>query len=279
MPSVARQMAVLATGALGLGCAQEGDSAGGGSRPALVAELPGGLEMEFVRIDSGVFLRGSPVTEPGRDADESPLREVRITRPFHLGRTEITQAQWEAVMGSRPWAGLDFVEEGPEYPAVNVSWDEVQGFVERLNALAGADLYRLPTEAEWEYACRGGTTTRWSFGDDPSILGDYAWHTGNTWDAGRRHAQAVATRGPNPWGLHDMHGNVNEWVADWYAADYYGQAPGADPPGPSAGEQRVYRGGYFHHNGAQRLRSANRFHAWPQARAASIGARLLRSSP
>lgn len=269
---------MLASGILGLGCAQEGDVADVGS-PALVVELPGGVEMEFVRIDSGAFLRGSPVTEPGRDADESPLSEVRISRPFHLGRTEITQAQWVAVMGSRPWAGLDFVEEGPEYPAVNVSWDQVQGFVDRMNTLAAADLYRLPTEAEWEYACRGGTTTRWSFGDDPSLLGDHAWHTGNTWDAGRRHAQAVATRRPNRWGLHDMHGNVCEWVQDWYAADYYGRAPGTDPPGPSAGEQRVYRGGYFHHSGARRLRSANRFHAVPGARAASIGVRLLRSSP
>ena len=279
MPPAARRMGVLVSAALGLGCAQEGGVAGGGGHPVLVAQLPGGVEMEFARIDSGAFLRGSPVTEPGRDADESPLREVRISRSFHLGRTEITQAQWEAVMGSRPWAGVEFVKEGPEYPAVNVSWDEVHGFASRLNALAGEELYRLPTEAEWEYACRAGTTTRWSFGDDPAQLGGHAWHTGNTWDAGMRHAQAVATRSPNPWGLHDMHGNVSEWVGDWYAADYYGHAPPTDPPGPAAGEQRVYRGGYFHHNGVQRLRSANRFFAPPKARAASIGARLLRSSP
>ncbi len=271
---------MLVLGTLGLGCgAQEGGVGDAGGRPLLVAELPGGVEMEFVRIDSGAFLRGSPVTEPGRDADESPLREVRISGPFHLGRTEITQAQWEAVMGSRPWAGLDFVQEGPEYPAVNVSWHEVQGFAARMNTLAGADLYRLPTEAEWEYACRAGTTTRWSFGDDPSMLGDYAWHTGNTWDAGERYAHAVATRSPNPWGLHDMHGNVSEWAQDWYVADYYGHASPTDPQGPVTGEQRVYRGGYFHHNGVRRLRSANRFFAWPQARAASVGARLFRSSP
>ena len=264
---------------LGLGCGEGGDGPDRGGPGLLVAELPGGVELEFVRIDSGAFLRGSPVTEPGRDGDESPLREVRISRPFHLGRTEITQAQWEAVMGSRPWAGLDFVREGPQYPAVNVSWLEVRAFAERLNDLAGADLYRLPTEAEWEYACRAGTTTRWSFGDDAARLDDHAWHTGNTWDVEERYAHAVATRDPNPWGLHDMHGNVNEWVRDWYSADYYGEAPPADPPGPVTGETRVFRGGYFHHDGARRLRSANRFFAPPEARSASIGARLLRTRP
>ena len=264
---------------LGPGCGGAGGGADRAAPPLLVAGLRGGVEMEFVRIDSGAFLMGSPVTEPGRDADESPLREVRISRPFHLGRTEITQAQWEAVTGSRPWAGLDFVREGAEYPAVNVSWFEVRRFAERLNALAGADLYRLPTEAEWEYACRAGTVTRWSFGDDADRLDDYAWHTGNTWDLDERYAHAVATRDPNPWGLHDMHGNVNEWVQDWYSADYYGTAPPADPPGPVSGEMRVFRGGYFHHDGARRLRSANRFFGPPEARSASIGARLVRTGP
>ncbi len=253
----------------GLGCGEDGN-------PPVVVELPGGATMEFVRIEPGTFKIGSPLTEPGRDEDEGPKHEVTISRGFYLGKTEITQAQWEAVMGTRPWAGQDYVQEKPNYPAVYISWNGVQDFIHRLNTSAGSQVYRLPTEAEWEYACRAGTTTRWSFGDDESQLGNYAWHTGNSWDQEEQYGHAVATKRPNPWGLCDMHGNVNEWVQDWYDQDYYARSVRVDPPGPVSGSQRVFRGGYFHNNGSRRLRSANRFYYMPEARAVSLGARLLK---
>ena len=248
-------------------------------RPALVAELPDGTEMAFVWIDPGTFVMGSPPTEPGRDDDEAPQRELQITQGFYLARTEITQQQWAAVMDTQPWTDLDFVLQGPDYPAAGLSWLDVERFAAALNASAGARLYRLPTEAEWEYACRAGTTTRWSFGDDEALLDDFAWHTGNTWDVGLRHSQLVATKNPNPWGLYDMHGNLWEWVHDWYSPEYYGRAPKVDPPGPTTGIQRVLRGGYFHNNGARRLRSANRLSQMLHGRYASVGARLLREGP
>ena len=118
-------------------------------RPALVAGLPDGTEMAFVWIDPGTFVMGSPPTEPGRDDDEAPQREVQITRGFYLAQTEITQQQWTAVMDTQPWAGLDFVLQGPDYPAAGLSWLDVEQFAAALNASAGAELYRLPTEAEW----------------------------------------------------------------------------------------------------------------------------------
>ena len=235
--------------------------------------------MEFVRIEPGRFDMGALLTEPGRDEDEGPKHEVSISQMFYLGKTEVTQAQWEAVMGRRPWAGQDYVREKPNHPAVFISWYDVQEFIRRLNAATGAVVFRLPTEAEWEYACRAGTGTRWSFGDDEGLLDDYAWHAGNAWDVGEQYVHEVATRKPNPWGLCDMHGNVNEWVQDWYDTEYYPSSPSIDPPGPVSGSERVFRGGYFHNNGARRLRSANRFFSKPEARAASLGVRLVKLGP
>ena len=245
----------------------------------LVVALPGGVAMEFVRVDSGTFMMGSPLTEPGRDEDEGPRRQVRISHPYYLGKTEVTQDQWQAVTGARPWSGQDFVREGPGQPAVHIAWHDVQRFVQALNELAAVDLYRLPTEAEWEYACRAGTATRWSFGDDEALLDEYAWHTGNSWEVGERYAHAVGTRLPNRWGLYDMHGNVNEWVQDRYRADYYRDAPDSDPPGSDSGDHRVLRGGYFHQRGGRRLRCANRLYLPPDTRTASLGVRLLRRIP
>ena len=168
----------------------------------------------------------------------------------------------------------DNVQDNPAHPAVYISWDDVQVFIERLNEAAGAEIYRLPTEAEWEYACRPGTTTRWSFGDNESALGDYAWYRANAWDVGLTWAQPVGTKLPNPWGLHDMHSNVFEWVQDWY--DAYNGNIVTDPTGPSSGSSRVLRGGVF--NGFPRwLRSAKRNSDGPSWRSGIIGARLLRT--
>ena len=248
-------------------------------RQTLTAKLPGGVQMTFVWINPGTLSMGSPPTEPGRDDDEGPQRQVTISQGFYLGQSEIPQAQWQAVMSTQPWAGMDFVRQGSDYPAAGISWIDVQYMAQKLNGQAGAPLYRLPTEAEWEYACRAGTTTRWSFGDDERLLDEYVWHAGNTWNVGLQYSQKVATRRPNPWGLYDMHGNLWEWVQDWYRPDYYRRDPATDPPGPETGTQRVLRGGYFHNNGARRQRSANRLSQVPEGRFASIGARLLRAGP
>jgi formylglycine-generating enzyme required for sulfatase activity len=219
---------------------------------------------------------GSPSSEPGRSSAEGPQHEVTISQGFYLGKFEITQGQWEAVMGTTPWSGKDFVQSNPNHPAVWVSWDDMQEFIGRLNEAAGEELFRLPTEAEWEYAARAGTTTRWSFGDDESQLGDYAWYFANAWDVGEQYAHEVGMKLPSPWGLYDMHGNVWEWCQDWWGTNYYSSSPSVDPIGPATGEARVLRGGgYF--NIAQRVRSADRGMGRPSDRPyGGRGARLLR---
>ena len=239
-----------------------------------VFSLPGGGEMEFVWIEPGVFQMGSPESEQDRQDDEGPLHEVEISKGFWLGKYEVTQGEWESVMGSNP----SRYEVDSRYPVVEVSWYDVHAFIGALNAAAGDSLYRLPTEAEWEYACRAGTTTRWSFGDDERRLGHYAWHD----DDISTRLKAVGQRLPNGrglygigWGLYDMHGNVAEWVQDWYDEDYYNSSPRIDPPGPSSGFYRVVRSGAFLSN-AQDVRSANRSYHSPGLRDGSVGVRLLR---
>ena len=250
--------------------------------------LPGGGEMAFVWIGPGVFQMGSPESErrwaidrcveggSGRSdcvrwyGDEGPLHEVEISRGFWLGKYEVTQGEWEAVMGDNPsrYTG------DSRRPVERVSWPDVQEFIAKLNASAGSDVYRLPSEAEWEYACRAGSRTRWSFGDDEGRLGDYAWYRGNNSPSGTK---AVGGKLPNDWGLHDMHGNVWEWVQDWYGEDYYKRSPRVDPQGSTSGSDRVVRGGYFGNN-AQFVRSAYRGNASPGDRYHRIGVRLLRIS-
>ena len=251
----------------------------------IVVDLPGGAALEMVWIEPGEFVMGSPESEPGRDANEGPQHEVRISRGFYLGKHEVTQAQWEAVMGTQPWAGKIYVREQAEHPAAFISWNDAQAFIDTLNAAAGAALYRLPTEAEWEYACRAGTTTRWSFGDDESRLGEYAWYYDNVWDAGERYAHAVGTRLPTPWGLFDMHGNVWEWVQDWHttivgirASGTYPDSRQVDPTGPGSGSHRVKRGGSFY-DFARLLRSAFRDGYSPRGQYINVGMRLLRQEP
>ena len=239
------------------------------------AGLPNGAEMSFVWIEPGVFQMGSPASEEGRWDDEGPVHEVEISAGFWLGKYEVTQEQWESVMGTSPWSGQDFVESSPSHPAVYISWDDVQRFIARLNDAAGEELYRLPSEAEWEYACRAGSTTRFPFGDNESQLTHYAWYWDNAWAVDEEYGHAVGQKKPNGWGLYDMHGNVWEWVQDWWDEDYYNSSPRVDPPGPSSGSVRVVRGGVFE-DFAQDVRSANRGRESPDARYAGIGVRLLR---
>ena len=243
---------------------------------AKIFSLPGGTEMEFVWIGPGTFQMGSLSAEEGRWNNEGPVHEVEISTGFYLGTYEVTQDQWEEVMGTRPWSSERYVQSDPTHPAVYISWDDVQLFIAKLNASVGSEVYRLPTEAEWEYACRAGTRTRWSFGEDVSQLTHYAWYRDNAWDAGEQYAHVVGLKRPNPWGLYDMHGNVWEWVQDWWDEYYYydESSPRVDPSGPSTGSDRVVRGGFAYH--ARFVRSAHRNRISPGLRDAGVGFRLLR---
>ncbi|MDE2889774.1 MAG: SUMF1/EgtB/PvdO family nonheme iron enzyme [Gemmatimonadota bacterium] len=204
--------------------------------------LPMGIKLEMVWIQPGRFMMGSPDSESGRDDDEGPQHEVTITKGFYLGRYEVTQAQWESVMHTRPWArfGASGDPRKANFPAYYMEWREVQQFLRKLNENEGREIFRLPTEAEWEYACRAGTTTAWSFGADSSHVGSYARYYENSRTATVLENGIVAYGNPepqetggvfaNPWGLYDMHGNVWEWVQDVYGS-YSGKAQ-TDPTGP-----------------------------------------------
>ena len=240
----------------------------------ITVDLPGGATMEFVWIEPGTFMMGSPELEEERGHDEGPQHEVTISQGFYLGKYEVTQGQWEAVMGNRQWEGKDHVQLGNRNPAVSISWGDVLHYIVKLNEHEGVSVYRMPTEAEWEYACRAGTETRWSFGDYESQLGEYAWYSDNAWNAGEQYAHVVGTKKPNPWGLYDMHGNVLEWCQDWYG-DYSSSAQ-TDPTGASTSSHRVTRGGFFGSDGRS-VRSAIRNDDSPGYRHDDTGFRLLRT--
>jgi formylglycine-generating enzyme required for sulfatase activity len=159
---------------------------------------------------------------------------VNIGRAFYLGRYEVTQEQWQAVMGGNP---SKF--PGAKNPVESVSWVDCQQFLGNLNAQGPRGSFALPTEAQWEYACRAGETGLYSFGENRAALDDYAWHCGNS----RNKTHPVGQKKPNAWGFYDMHGNVQEWCTDWYDAEYYAQSPLRDPTGPTSGRLRVSRGG------------------------------------
>jgi len=222
------------------------------------------IGMEFELIQPGEFQMGAP----DGDKDEQPVHTVRISKPFYLGKYEVTQAQWQAVMGNNPSA---FTGD-PTRPVENVSWEDVQEFIRRLNTKEGGTTYRLPTEAEWEYAARAGTTTAYSFGNDKSQLSQYAWYA----DTSGSQTHPVGKLKPNAWGLYDMHGNVWEWVQDWYGP--YPAGAAVDPAGPSSGSHRVLRGGGWD-NDAGTCRSASRYRWPPGSRYGHLGFRLLRLVP
>ena len=225
--------------------------------------------MEFVWIRPGSFKMGSPSSELGCDGksrhckDEGPVHKVEISQGFWLGKYEVTQGQWKAVMGRNPseFQGDD------RRPVDRVSWHDVQAFIGRLNDAEGDSLYRLPSEAEWEYACRAGSSARWA----GKRLSDHAWYRTNS----RYGTKAVGGKSPNRWGLHDMHGNVSEWVQDWYDKNYYASSPRVDPRGPAAGSYRVLRGGHFI-SSAQHVRSALRYHTSPSNNNGHFGVRLVK---
>jgi formylglycine-generating enzyme required for sulfatase activity len=231
--------------------------------------LTNSIGMRFRLCRSGTF----PMGDATGNSDEEPLHVVAITKPFYIGMYEVTNSQWMRVMGEVPSTWKD-----ADQPVANVTWDDVNEFCRRLSALSeeqGAGrVYRLPTEAEWEYACRAGTTTRWSFGDDKSRLVEYAW-------VGRqaeRQTHPVGQKKPNGWGLYDMYGNVWEWCSDWYDENYYATSPAVDPQGPaSGGSRRVDRGGA---SGVDAVisRSAFRHSNEPRHRHDILGFRVVLSS-
>ena len=227
-----------------------------------------GMGMEFVLIPAGTFQMGCSSEAEQCDAGEKPRHEVTISKPFYLGKYEVTQAQWEAVMGNNPSH-----YKGADRPVELVSWDDVQEFIGKLNAKEGHIGYRLPTEAEWEYAARAGSAKAYGFGDDVGQLGNYAWYRVNSGEE----THPVGQKRPNAWGLHDMHGNVWEWVQDRYGEYSAGSAADpADPAGPQAGELRVLRGGAWDQT-ARRCRSASRIMGPPGARVGAVGFRLALS--
>jgi formylglycine-generating enzyme required for sulfatase activity len=232
--------------------------------------------MKFNKIPAGTFLMGSPATEEGR-YDEEQQHQITISKPFYMQTTEVTQGQWKALMGTEPWKGTKFskyVKEGAKYPATHVNWDDAVAFYKKLSAKEGKT-YRLPTEAEWEYACRAETKTAWSFGNDEKALGDYAWHDENASDIGEEYAHQVGLKKPNAFGLYDMHGNVYEWCHDFYKDDYYKQLPEKDPQGPAQGSSRVLRGGsWLAYTRDSRSAFRNRFGA--DDRYNDLGFRLVR---
>jgi len=199
------------------------------------------IGMVLVPIAAGEFLMGSPDSDGAANDDEKPRHLVKITEPFYLGAMEVTQGQWQTVMRTRPWRNWPGVEQGKDYAASFVGWSDAMEFCRRLSEQEDVE-YRLPTEAEWEYACRGGTTTTFSFGDDTSNLGQYAWYFDNTQFVGEDYAHRVGQKLPNPWGLYDMHGNVEEWCQDWYAP-FASEKAVINPNGPPQGTFRVQRSG------------------------------------
>ena len=233
-------------------------------------------EMLFVFLDANLL---HPSRKNGyfRMGDDGVV--VTLTKSFKLGKTEVTQDQWKRVMRTEPWRGKDFVMTNMDCPATHVSWDDATEFCKKLTAierkarmLRGGE-YRLPTEAEWEYACRAGTTTAYSFGNDESKLGEYGWFNGNAENAGEKYAHKVGFKKPNPWGLHDMHGNVYEWCSDWYGGKLIG---GVDPIGPKEGLIRVNRGGGWGGQGERRSADRNN-RGVPSVRNSFVGFRVARS--
>ena len=218
--------------------------------------------IEFVSLPPGQFQMGCSGSPDDCGPDERPAHPVSIASAFEIGKYEVTQAQWTAVMDGNP---SHF--QAPGLPVGNISWHAAQEFLARLNRADNSYWYRLPTEAEWEYAARAGGAGP-SGGELPAV----AWYGANS--EGRPHP--VGTKLSNRWGLHDMLGNVWEWCADWYGSDYYAESPEADPRGPATGAKRVLRGGSWYRY-VWFLRPSARFRARPGARYRHVGMRCART--
>ncbi len=244
-----------------------------------------GLRMKLIWCPPGEFTMGSPTSEADRQNDERQV-EVTLTNGFWLGKYEITQSEWKQVMATEPWQGQELTKEADDFPATFVNWDDAVEFCHKLTErerkagrVPEGWEYTLPTEAQWERVCRAQTETSFSFGADESKLGEYAWFDDNTGKAGESYARQVGQKKPNPWGLHDMHGNVWEWCRDWYAVTRpRGRDPEVTEDGPLGlgqrlGSCRVLRGGGWS-SSAGDCRSANRRWRGPSGRSFDQGFRV-----
>ena len=231
------------------------------------------VDMVLRPVSAGTFTMGAPPAESGKRTDERP-RQATITRGFLISETEVTQQQWTAVMKTVPWRGRRSVKTGPHYPVAYVNWTDAMAFCRKLSQRENR-VYRLPTEAEWERACRADTQTAYSFGPDADELPGHAFCKANTMAVGAVHAHPVARKLPNALGLHDMHGNQWEWCADWYTRQPAGTV---DPTGPAEGVQRVIRGGSWHCS-AELCRSATRFYRDPAMATSDVGFRVVLELP
>ncbi|MDL1964998.1 MAG: formylglycine-generating enzyme family protein, partial [Deltaproteobacteria bacterium] len=233
------------------------------------------LGMEFVLIKPGTFMMGSSADESGRDNDETQ-HSVTLTKKFYIQTTEVTQEQWRKAMKSNP---SYFKDSGEDCPIESVSFDDCQEFIRKLNKQENTNKYRLPTEAEWEYACRAGSKTAFTNGDitkkdfvHNANLNQVGWYSANS----GRTTHPVSQKKPNNWGLYDMHGNVWEWCQDRYGR--YPDQCITDPEGPSSGARRVFKGGSWLNDAAQ-CRSANRFRDIPSFKSRYLGFRLVMTAP
>ena len=220
----------------------------------------GGVSFEMVSVAGGTFTMGASAKDRIACKDESPAHEVTLSS-YYIGKMEVTQQLWEAVMGSNP-----SYFRGDNLPVEQVSWNDCQKFIAKLNLVTGK-YFRLPTEAEWEYAARGGNRSKGYLYSGSKNIDETTWHKNNS----ERSTHPVGTKPPNELGLYDMSGNVWEWCADWYG-DYRDWAQ-TDPVGPESGSKRVRRGGSWG-NEARSCRSSNRFGVYPTFRNSRLGLRL-----
>jgi len=225
------------------------------------------LGMKFIHILPGSFLMGYTPYNPERGSHEF-RHQVTLTKEYYLQATPVTQDQWQAIMESNP---SSFEDNGGDSPVETVSWEDVQEFIEKLNQRDGAFKYRLPSEAEWEYAAKAGRDTRFCYGDNYSKLKKYAWYKDNS---GLK-THPVSLKNPNSWDLYDMHGNVWEWCQDWH--DRYPSGSATDPLGPDSGSNRIIRGGSWGSD-IWFCNSTDRFGRPPDFMAYNLGFRLAGES-
>ena len=223
-----------------------------------------GTKIEFIQIPAGEFIMGSGPGEAGRFTEEGPVHKVKISKPFYIGVCEVTQKQYTTVMGINP---SKFA--GSNNPVEAVNWNDAMKFCRKTSTIT-KKIITLPTEAQWEYACRAGTVTAYCFGDDSSLLGDYAWYNDNS----GFETHPVGRKRPNSFGLYDMHGNVWEWCRDRYDKNYYSRNIKTDPENTQSGSEHVLRGGSWN-NYPWFCRSANRSRSYPVSTSGSIGFRVV----
>jgi len=240
------------------------------------------IGMKFVGILAGSFYMGS-CNNDADDDFEIPRHKVHISKGFQMSMYEVTLGQFKQFIAGAKRGDLlndlfmRYNSHGDSAAVTEVSWDDAQTFIHWLNKKEGGNYYRLPSEAEWEYVAKTGRNTNYSWGNNEHVAGDYAWYCQNTGDIGEKYAHAVGCKQPNAWGLFDMHGNVWEWIQDWYDENYYRNGPMTDPGGSNSRRSRVIRGGSWV-GSTWFLRSSFRNGALPGNRSNALGFRLVRQA-